>query len=833
MAVFKCKMCGASLDVSGKETVIKCEYCGTKQTLPHTNDDAIHNLFNRANNLRLKGEFDKAADIYEKIVQHDDSEAEAHWGLVLCKYGIEYVEDPETGRRIPTCHRTHYDALTTDPDYQAAIDYSDSYQQELYEAEARVIDKIQKDTLNIVKNEKPFDVFICYKETDENGKRTQDSVIANDIYHQLTQEGFKVFYSAITLEEKLGQEYEPYIFAALNSAKVMLVVGTKPAYFNAVWVKNEWARFMQLMKTDKSKLLIPCYRDMDAYELPEEFAHLQAQDMSKIGFMTDVVRGIKKVLSSEKPVIQKVETKVVEKKTVDASQFVEHLKTALENGYYDSANRYCDKILAIDPENAEAHIGKLLIYYKVRKIDEIANLTVNNLDNSIYFQNAVIFGGDEVAKKLKECADAVNKNIQEKNDKRTKTAISVFRYSIRPILLATLLTFVPLSYGHGISFLGTLCVLAIVLGIAIDAYISIKVLKIKPNKAVRIINYIGIPIILFLVYYISMLPNYIFKYYYGLFSHHFLYFIGILAWTSPFIVVAIVFFNKKRLYSILGMCGVAISAFIVIFLIYISPIKYTLLDDGTYEISGTRNATITELEIPAEYKDMPVTRIGDYAFGDCEKLTSVTIPDSVTSIGYCAFHYCFSLTNVNYLGDISSWCGISFGDNDANPLSYTDKFYIRGTLISDLVIPEGVTNIGSCAFYGYDGITSVTIPNSVTSIGDDAFFHCTGLTSVTIGNSVTNIGSCAFLGCTGLTSVTIGNSVTSIGLQAFQRCTGLTSVTIPDSVTSIRAWAFYCCTSLTSIKYRGTEAQWKAINKGLSWDYKTGSYTITYNYTGE
>ena len=91
-----------------------CEYCGTKQTLPKTQDEVIQNLFNRANALRLKGEFDKAEQVYEKILQENEAEAEAHWGMVLCKYGIEYVEDPKTYKRIPTCHRTSYDAVTAD-----------------------------------------------------------------------------------------------------------------------------------------------------------------------------------------------------------------------------------------------------------------------------------------------------------------------------------------------------------------------------------------------------------------------------------------------------------------------------------------------------------------------------------------------------------------------------------------------------------------------------------------------------------------------------------------------------------------------------------------------
>lgn len=299
MSTFKCKMCGGTLDIQEGQTVAECEYCGTKQTVAKSRDEVISNLFSRANNLRMKSEFDRAEQTYEKILEQDNTEAEAHWGIVLCRYGIEYVEDPKTFKRIPTCHRTSYKAVTADADYLAALEHADLSQKAIYQTEARAIDEIQKNILAVVKNEKPFDVFICYKESDESGRRTHDSVIANDIYHQLTQEGFKVFYAAITLEDKLGQAYEPYIFAALNSAKVMLVLGTKPEYFSAVWVKNEWNRFLQLMKNDRSKLLIPCYRDMDAYDLPEEFAHLQAQDMGKIGFINDVVRGIKKVVRSE------------------------------------------------------------------------------------------------------------------------------------------------------------------------------------------------------------------------------------------------------------------------------------------------------------------------------------------------------------------------------------------------------------------------------------------------------------------------------------------------------------------------------------------------------
>ena len=407
MAILKCKMCGGDLNVAEGMSVCECDYCGTKQTVPKTNDDVVANLFNRANNLRLKCEFDKAAAIYEKIVEQNDGDAEAHWGIVLCKYGIEYVEDPKTNKRIPTCHRTLFEAVTTDADYLAAIDYSDAVQQAIYESEARAIDKIQKDILTIVKNEKPFDVFICYKETDENGKRTIDSTIANDIYYQLTQEGFKVFYAAITLEDKLGQEYEPYIFAALNSAKVMLALGTKPEYINAVWVKNEWSRFLKLMKTDRNKLLIPCYRDMDAYDLPEEFAHLQAQDMSKIGFINDVVRGIKKLINTED-----VAPKTVVKETVVSSGSTNTaplLKRAfmfLEDGDWRSANEYAEKVLDIDPENAEAYLVKLMADFKAKKREDLKNVIVS-FENTNICQKVFRFADEKLKAELKGYIDFI------------------------------------------------------------------------------------------------------------------------------------------------------------------------------------------------------------------------------------------------------------------------------------------------------------------------------------------------------------------------------------------------------------------------------------------
>ena len=147
MAIFKCKMCGGALEIGENQSVATCEYCGTQQTLPKLDDEKKLALFSRANNLRIKSEFDKAAGIYESIIAEFRDEAEAYWGLVLCKYGIEYVDDGK-GSRIPTCHRTLPVAIMEDDDFQQACEYADITAKNIYRDEAKAIDKIQKKILN-------------------------------------------------------------------------------------------------------------------------------------------------------------------------------------------------------------------------------------------------------------------------------------------------------------------------------------------------------------------------------------------------------------------------------------------------------------------------------------------------------------------------------------------------------------------------------------------------------------------------------------------------------------------------------------------------------------
>jgi hypothetical protein len=413
MAIIKCKMCGGDIELDADKTFGTCEFCGSTMTFPKVDDEQRAAAFNRGNHFRRIGEFDKALAVYERIVRDNDADAEAHWCCALCRFGIEYVEDPATYEYLPTCHRASFDSFLEDVDYLAAVEHSEGITKRQYQKDAAKIAEVQRGILATSQNEEPFDVFICYKESDENGARTRDSLMAQDVYYQLTDQGYRVFFARITLEDVVGKQYEPYIFAALNSAKVMIAIGTKPEYLNAVWVKNEWSRFLAMMKKDRHKILLPCYKDMDPYDMPEQLSILQSYDMSKIGFIQDLTRGIKKVLDSEKKPEQAKETVVVQQTaTTPAAPLLQRAFMFLEDGEWNSANEYCEKVLDLEPQNAMAYVGKLMVDLKIKTQQNLATCA-EPFDKNGNYLKAMRFADDTLKKSLGDALLTIRNRILE------------------------------------------------------------------------------------------------------------------------------------------------------------------------------------------------------------------------------------------------------------------------------------------------------------------------------------------------------------------------------------------------------------------------------------
>ena len=239
-------------------------------------------------------------------------------------------------------------------------------------------------------------------------------------------------------------------------------------------------------------------------------------------------------------------------------------------------------------------------------------------------------------------------------------------------------------------------------------------------------------------------------------------------------------------------------------------LEYT--DKGDYyEVSGIGTAADTDIVIADEYNGKPVRSIGYEAFSGCRDLTSVIIPDSITTISDWAFEDCKSLTSIVIPDSVTS-------------IGKCMLIYCKS--LTTVTIPDSVTSIGESMFEDCDNLTTVILPDSITSIGESAFAYCNSLKNINIPVGVTSIGDSAFYYCTSLTSIAIPDSVTYIGASAFEDCYNLEEVTIGVGVTKIGFCAFYDCRNLENIYFNGMKAQWFSIQKGTGWDGELKTYEI-------
>lgn len=394
MGALKCKMCGSNLEIEDSITVCKCEKCGMSQTVPDIEDDKELKLFERAGRLRFNCDFDKAAGIYNTITDSYPEEAEGYWGLILCKYGIEYA-DNASGKKVPVCHRISYDSVMDDEDFELVMENSDSESRAIFREEAKIIEENRKKYIQIAESEQPYDIYISYRAKDDNGDKTAVSEIAGHLYNKLTSAGYRVFLSEAALKGKKRSECEPYIYSALNSANVMLALGTSYDDYNDVWVKNEWNRYLEIAEKNKNKCLIPCYKDVDEYDIPKEFAGLKVCQLGNDDTFNNIMAEIANVVKPEsvnqpapepekaEPAeeIELEEIEIIE--PVDINKLLDEGFSAISDKNWKKANKLFFQVLDEEPDNSKAYWGQLLVQQECTNAREMAdNLYLQVIGNT-------------------------------------------------------------------------------------------------------------------------------------------------------------------------------------------------------------------------------------------------------------------------------------------------------------------------------------------------------------------------------------------------------------------------------------------------------------------
>ena len=391
MGALKCKMCGSNLEIEDSITVCKCEKCGTSQTVPDIEDDKELKLFERAGRLRFNCDFDKAAGIYNTITDSYPEEAEGYWGLILCKYGIEYVDDA-SGKKVPVCHRISYDSVMDDEDFELVMENSDSESRAIFREEAKIIEENRKEYIQIAESEQPYDIYISYRAKDDNGDKTAVSEIAEHLYNKLTSAGYRVFLSEAALKEKKRSDCEPYIYSALNSANVMLALGTSYDDYNDVWVKNEWNRYLEIAEKNKNKCLIPCYKDVDEYDIPKEFAGLKVCQLGNDDTFNNIMAEIANVVKPESVNQPAPQTEPAEEIELEEIEIIEpvDINKLLDEGFAAIADKNCKEanklffqVLDEEPDNSKAYWGQLLVQQECTNAREMAdNLYLQVIGNT-------------------------------------------------------------------------------------------------------------------------------------------------------------------------------------------------------------------------------------------------------------------------------------------------------------------------------------------------------------------------------------------------------------------------------------------------------------------
>ena len=383
MILLKCTNCAGNIIRTSDG--LFCDSCGMPVSEMNLENDHMIESRNRANEARKNFDYDEAIRGYTQLLTEDPTDADANWNLALSKFGIEYeYETTPSGalNRVPTIHRLRYEKFDQDVNYRNALKYADDNALEYYMTEGKKLSAIQEKLLELVRTEKDVDVFISFKAEDGAGNRTKDSLIAQNIYEQLTSRGIRTFFSRISLQDVTGDEYEPHIFAALHSAKVMLLVTTDIGHVNYGWVKNEWTRYLDLQQENpnQAKALIPVYQGVAPEMFPKRIPMREAVNLDAPDAMLELLHGVAELVGKKDALQDNQQAKILMKK----------MQEALEQVSYADAIRYGNELVECAPNNGEAWFLLFMAENRVQSAEMLSTMIINWME-SRYFANAYEF----------------------------------------------------------------------------------------------------------------------------------------------------------------------------------------------------------------------------------------------------------------------------------------------------------------------------------------------------------------------------------------------------------------------------------------------------------
>ncbi|EWM55209.1 hypothetical protein [Ruminococcus flavefaciens] len=360
---FMCKMCGGIISPDDDTGVCECEHCGSRQTYPLRYFGEYAEMYNRACELRFKTDFEGAEKLFRRLTEEMPEESEGYWGLVMCRCGVEYEDDPISGMKIPVFGGSALGDITADDDYRNAVAKAAPVQGAFYRREAAALEMLRRERTEQVGTGEKYDVFICCRITDEKGTSTVDSVIADEIYHQLTREGMRVFYAPGVLGDMPEKDTEPYVNAAIAVAGVYLIVAASAESFGVPRLKSEWSRCAAAAKKDSSKQLFVCIRNTDPRDIPDELRRFTVKDVTRMGFLSEVIRSI---YSADQSRGTGASRNTPEK-------LIRRMKIFLGDEDFDAAEEYSDLILDADPKCWQAHYVRFLAYNGCRNSNDLLN----------------------------------------------------------------------------------------------------------------------------------------------------------------------------------------------------------------------------------------------------------------------------------------------------------------------------------------------------------------------------------------------------------------------------------------------------------------------------